>query len=192
MLIHCGTKQIDTERLTLRKFDYSDAEDMLEFWISDPKIQFLYSEPIYTTKKDVNKLLSNHIASYEKEDYYHWAIIEKKTNYCIGQISFFSIDTKNHYGEIKYGIGRKFQNKGYATEATKVILEYGFNKINLHKVQISHKKNNLASKAIINKLKFKYEGTLRDHFFVNGHYIDRPYYSMIKKEYESIKKDYQQ
>lgn len=118
---------------------------------SDPEVQFLYFEPIYTTKNEVKELLTSYISSYEKQDYYRWAIIEKNSGHCIGQIAFFLIHTKNHFGEIEFCIGKKFQNKGYGTEAIQSILDYGFNEINLHKIQVCPEPNNLTSKSIIKK-----------------------------------------
>ncbi|NRY58925.1 hypothetical protein [Clostridium beijerinckii] len=53
MLTHVGTIGIETERLILRKFEYTDDENMLKYWISDPEIQSLYSEPVYSTKQEV-------------------------------------------------------------------------------------------------------------------------------------------
>lgn len=84
MLKHNGTQIIETERLILRKFEYKDADDMLKYWISDPAIQSMYCEPIFETKEAVMELLNIYISSYEKLDYYRWAIIIKKTNECIG------------------------------------------------------------------------------------------------------------
>ena len=78
MLTHCGTQKIETDRLILRQFQYSDDENMLEYWISDPNIQFMYSEPIYSTKNEVKELLDKYINSYQNCDYYRWAVIEKK------------------------------------------------------------------------------------------------------------------
>ena len=46
MLTHIGTMQIETERLILRKFQYTNDENMLKYWISDPAIQSMYSEPV--------------------------------------------------------------------------------------------------------------------------------------------------
>lgn len=77
MLTHIGTDTIETERLILRKFKISDDEAMLKYWIADKKIQSLYSEPVYTTKAEVDELLKKYINSYQKNDYYRWAIIEK-------------------------------------------------------------------------------------------------------------------
>lgn len=182
MVFHCGTQTIETDRLILRKFKYEDNQDMLDYWISDPKIQFSYFEPIYATYEEVKELLDQYISSYSDMDYYRWAIIEKDSN-CIGQIAFFLIDIDNHFAEIEYCVGTEFQKRGYGTEATKAILDFGFNKINLHKIQICHAEDNLASKSIIKKCNLTYEGTLRDYFFVDGKYVDRLYYSILKKEY---------
>ena len=183
MLTHCGTQIIDSERLILRPFQYTDDDDMLAYWISDPKIQSMYSEPVYTTKEEVKELLDKYIGSYEKPNYYRWAIIEKKDQICVGQIAIFLVDDKNHFCEIEYCLGSLFHRKGYATEAVKLILDYCFNQINFHKVQVCHKEGNIASQGVIRKCNFIYEGTLRDFFFMDGKYVNRLYYSMLKDEY---------
>lgn len=185
MLTHIGTEKIETERLILRKFKYTDDEDMLKYWISDPEIQLLYCEPVYNTKQKVKELLDKYISSYEKNDYYRWAVILKETNECIGQIAYFLVDSKNHFAEIEYCIGSLFQRKGFATEAAKAVIQYGFNKINLHKVQICHKPTNLRSRKVIEKCGLVYEGTLRHFFYQDGKYTDRLYYSILKDEFMS-------
>lgn len=184
MLTHIGTTTMETERLLLRRFEYTDDDAMLKYWIADEKIQSLYSEPVYTTKESVKELLDKYISSYEREDYYRWAIILKETGECIGQIAYFLVDSKNHFAEIEYCIGSAFQCNGYATEATKAVIEYGFMKMNLHKVQICTKEINTPSKRVIEKCGFTYEGTLRDYFYRNGEYTGRLYFSMLRKEYE--------
>ena len=184
MLTHVGTKTIETERLILRKFEYSDDEAMLKYWVADEKIQSLYSEPVYSTKEEVKELLDIYIGSYEKPDYYRWAIIEKDCGECIGQIAYFLVVNKNHFAEIEYCIGSEFQCRGYATEATKAIISFGFDEINLHKVQICTKTINQPSKRVIEKCGLTYEGTLRDYFFMNGEYVGRHYFSILRSEYE--------
>lgn len=185
MLTHIGTNRIETERLILRRFEYADDDSMLKNWIADENIQSLYSEPVYTTKDEVRELLDKYIGSYENDDYYRWAIIEKVTNECIGQIAYFLVDSKNHFAEIEYCIGAEFQCRGYATETTKAIIAYGFEEINLHKIQICTKTVNEPSKRVIEKCGFTYEGILRDYFYMNGSYTGRLYFSMLKSEYES-------
>lgn len=183
MLTHIGTQRIETERLILRKFEYTDDEDMLKYWVNDPAVQSMYSEPVYSTKEEVKELLDKYLDSYKKEDYYRWAILLRSAHECIGQIAFFLVDSKNHFAEIEYCIGRNFQNKGLATEANKAVIRYGFEKINLHKVQICHKSTNIPSRRVIEKCGLTHEGTLRDFFYIEGKYVDRLYYSILKKEY---------
>lgn len=185
MLTHIGTKIIETERLILRRFEYADDDAMLKNWVADEKIQSLYSEPVYSTKAEVKGLLDKYIGSYEREDYYRWAVIEKASGECIGQIAYFLVDSKNHFAEIEYCIGSAFQCKGYATEATKAVIDYGFNEMNLHKVQICTKTINAPSKRVIEKCGFTYEGTLRDYFYMNGEYVGRHYFSILRSEYEA-------
>lgn len=184
MLTHNGTKTIETERLILRRFEYTDDTAMLKYWIADEKIQSLYSEPVYSTKEEVKGLLDIYIGSYEKPDYYRWAIIEKDCGECIGQIAYFLVDNKNHFAEIEYCIGSQFQCRGYATEAAKAVIAFGFDEINLHKVQICTKTINHPSKRVIEKCGLTYEGTLRDYFFMNGEYVGRHYFSILRSEYE--------
>lgn len=185
---HIGTQTIETQNLILRQFTYEDNRAMLKNWIADEKIQFMYSEPTYTTKEAVDTLLNKYINSYQNNDYYRWAIIAKENKECIGQIAYFLVDTKNNFAEIEYCIGSAFQCRGFATEATKAVIDYGFSKIKLHKVQICHKSINIPSKRVIEKCGFHYDGTLRDYFYMNGVYVDRLYYSILEKEYKQTPK----
>ena len=56
MLTHIGTQTIETERLILRRFEYSDIDSMLRNWIADEQTQWDYGEPYYPTSDDVQKL----------------------------------------------------------------------------------------------------------------------------------------
>ncbi|MBQ5338115.1 MAG: GNAT family N-acetyltransferase [Oscillospiraceae bacterium] len=187
MLTHTGTNTIETERLILRRFACSDDAAVLKNWASDAHLQAMYSEPVYPDLDAVHGLLDRYIGSYEKPDYYRWAVIEKECGECIGQIAFFLVDSKNHFAEIEYCIGSAFQCRGYATEATKALIAYGFDRMTLHKVQICTKTINAPSKRVIEKCGFTYEGTLRDYFFMNGTYVGRHYFSILRSEYEQNK-----
>ena len=184
MLTHIGTNTIETERLILRRFAYTDDESMLRNWVADEAVQSMYCEPTYPTKEAVRGLLDKYIGAYEKPDDYRWAVIEKEAGECIGQIAYYLVDSKNHFAEIEYCIGAAFQCKGYATEATKAVIAYGFDRMNLHKVQICTKTINQPSRRVIEKCGFTFEGTLRDYFCINGEYVGRHYFSMLRSEYE--------
>ncbi|MBQ3981385.1 MAG: GNAT family N-acetyltransferase [Treponema sp.] len=185
MLTHVGTQTIETERLILRRFEYTDIDSMLRNWISDEKTQYDYGEPYYPTPEAVKSLFdTKYIVSYSKDDYYRWAVIEKESNECIGQIAYFTMDTKNRHGEIEYVIGPAFQGQGYATEMTKAVIAFGFEKINLHRIEIDCRTENEASRKVIEKCGLTYEGTFRDFFWRKDHYEGRRVFSILKEEYE--------
>ncbi len=179
----CGTLETETERLILRPFTLEDAKSVNKNWAGDEYIQKMYGEPVYKTIEDTEKLLDKYIKGYESGYYYRWAVIEKDSGECIGQAAYFLIDRGNHFGEIEYCIGKAFQGKGYATEATKALIKYGFEQIGLHKVQICVRPSNTPSKRVIEKCGFTFEGTLRDYFFIDGKYEGRMYYSILKNEF---------
>lgn len=104
MLNNTGTQKIETERLILRKFSFDDCSDMLKYWVSDERIQKSYGEPVYKTKAEVKSLLDKYISGYESKNFYRWAIAEKSSGICIGQIAFFLVDSKNNFSEIEYCI----------------------------------------------------------------------------------------
>ena len=178
----CGTQEIETERLFLRQFQLSDAQSVLNNWAGDEAVQKMYGEPVYKTKEEVQDLLEKYITAYKSEYYYRWAVVEKDSGECIGQIAYFLVDRFNSWGEIEYCIGSAYQGKGYATEAAKEVIRYGFDQIGFNKVQICVRPSNIKSKKVIEKCGFEYEGTLRDYFFIDGKYEGRMYYSILRSK----------
>ena len=179
-----GTNTINTERLILRRFECSDCASVHRNWASDEDVQTKYGEPVYPTEADVGGLLGKYIDAYQYDDKYRWAVIERESGECIGQAAFFLVDSNNHFAEIEYCIGRAFQGKGYATEATKALIRYGFEEIGLNKVQICARTVNAPSRRVIDKCGFTYEGTLRQYFFMGDHYEDRMFFSILRDEYK--------
>jgi len=185
MLTHCGTQPIEIERLLLRAFEPGDAPSVWANWAGDEIVQRWYGEPVYATLEETQGLLAKYIAACESEDCYRWGVFEKASGECIGQVAYFLIDSKNHFGEIEYCIGRAFQRRGYCTEAVQAIMAYGFEQVGFHKIQITHRVGNEASRGVILKCGLTYEGTLRDYFYGNGAYCNRLYYSMLESEWEN-------
>ena len=65
MVTHTGTRTIETKRLLLRRFEYSDIDSMLRNWIADEQTQWDYGEPSYSTPEAVRELFdTKYIASY--------------------------------------------------------------------------------------------------------------------------------
>ena len=68
VITHTGTRTIETERLILRRFEYSDIDSMLRNWIADEQTQWDYCEPCYSTPEAVRELFdTKYIVSYSRK-----------------------------------------------------------------------------------------------------------------------------
>ena len=75
------------------------------------------------------------------------------------------------------------QGKGIMTQACKRLIQYGFEKMNLHRMEINVVPENLKSLAIPKKLGFYHEGTIRESLFFNNKFYDGEKYSLLKREW---------
>lgn len=179
-----ATSIIETGRLLLRPFEPGDAAGMLRNWIGDPMVQHEYGEPVYDSEEAVMELLRKWTASYAEPEFYRWAIIRAADRECIGQIAFCSVDTRHHFADIEYCVGRSYQGNGYASEALRAVIDYTFTYTNLNRLQAFHRGKNQHSARVLQKSGMVYEGTLRQSFYYEelDAYDDRVYYGICKEE----------
>jgi ribosomal-protein-alanine N-acetyltransferase len=144
-------------------------------------------EPVYATLEETRGLLQRWVDAYACADRvrYRWAVVEKSSGACAGQVAYFLVDERNHCGELEYCIGRAFQRRGYCAEAVRAVLAYGFERIHFHKIQVCHMEGNEASRGVILKCGFTYEGALRECLYFGGAYRARLYYSMLESEWKT-------
>ncbi|WP_461206770.1 GNAT family N-acetyltransferase [Clostridium sp. DL1XJH146] len=185
MIIHIGTKKIETERLILRKFTPSDAKDMYKNWASDDNVTKYLTWPAHDNITITEKILSEWISNYNNIEFYQWAIELKETSEVIGSISLVSIDNNNENCEIGYCIGKVFWNKGIVTEAFSALIDFLFNDIGFQRITGRHDIDNPASGIVMQKCGLKYEGTLRKIIKNSkGILVDCKYYSILKEEFQ--------
>jgi ribosomal-protein-alanine N-acetyltransferase len=186
--LNAGTQTIETERLILRRFVQADAADMFNNWINDKEVQSNYGEPVYESIEAVNELLDKWITRYENSDFYRWAIILKENNECIGQIAYCSIDLGCSYADIEYCIGRKYQRKGYASEALSGVIKFTFEQTGLNRLQAFHRGRNISSGKVLQKSLMRYEGTLRHTIYYSetNEFDDKIYYGILREEYKHL------
>jgi len=115
-----------------------------------------------------------------------FAIIDKDTDALIGNCSLFKIDHSDRKAEMGIFIGNKnYWDKGYGTEAMRLILDYGFNILNLHNIILNvHDSNKRALKAY-EKVGFKYIGSRRESFIMGGRKYDEIFMDILEDEFVS-------
>jgi ribosomal-protein-serine acetyltransferase len=102
----------------------------------------------------------------------------------VGVIGFNNIDLNNMKGTIGYFLGERYQGKGTMLSSCRSLVNYGFHKLNLHKIVIRCAADNIKSRRIPEKLGFKVEGILRDEELLARGYVDHYYYGMTRIEWD--------
>lgn len=90
-----------------------------------------------------------------------------------------------------YWIGKPFWGKGYITEALKAVLAFGFDKLQLNRIEAHHLDFNEASGAVLMKVGMRHEGILRKHVKKNGEFYDIVLFGLISQDYkDQLSKDF--
>jgi [ribosomal protein S5]-alanine N-acetyltransferase len=112
----------------------------------------------------------------------------KETAEPIGDCGFHTWNNTHKRAELFYNLNaEQHKQKGYMSEALEAIIQYGFEKMKLHRIQAMVDKANTASVKLLQKNKFIFEGTAREDYNVNGTNEDSECYSLLKWEWEKMK-----
>lgn len=183
-LNHIGTKTIETNRLILRKYEMSDAEDMFSNWVSDSEVNKFWGWKSHENIEETKLLLSGWIDDYSKMDYYHWVIILKETTQAIGYIYLNEINDEIQSVSVHYLISRKYWGCGIMTEACKAVVGFVFSMINASLIHTHHHIDNPASGKVMQKTGMRYIETKYKQVpnceQISGNYC---YYQITKDEW---------
>ena len=173
---------LKTKRLILTEWENSEEDiNVLIKNFNDENIyKTLLNPPYPYTQENAETWLKTREKSKEKGDYC-FKIINKKNNKIIGHIS---LDCRNNpkTAEVGYWIEEESWKNGYATEALKAIIKFGFETLELHKICSAYYKDNPASGRVMQKCNMEYEGTQKEQIFKNGIYHDKVLYGIINKK----------
>jgi diamine N-acetyltransferase len=177
------TLPITTERLTLRRFTYRDAEDLLRF-ASHPSVERIVVE-LEATEAGVRKYidLKNSYRPFELGKCFDLAIERKDDGRVLGILSLICRD--HGQAQIGWALAIDCRGHGYATEAAEALMAYGFHSLGLHRIWADTSTANQASRRLMERLGMRQEGHLREAEFRNGEYIDTLIYGLRAGEWQA-------
>lgn len=151
---------LETERLILRPLELSDAEAMFEMDNNPEVHKYLWQTPTQTIDETI-KVIEYVNRQYAENNIGRFATIVKETGEFIGWtgIKFVNDHEENgntNFYDYGYRLNEKFWNKGYATEASVMWLDYGFNKMNIDKMNAYTHAQNGASNHVLQKVGMKF------------------------------------
>jgi len=184
MINYLGTPKIETDRLALRRFEFTDAQSAFDHWLSDERVSDNRINHAHKTVSETIERVAKIVNEYSRKEYCYWAIELKASGELIGEIDLYNFDNSTENCEVSYSLGYKWWNQGYGTEALRAVVEFGFRHMNIHKISAAHNIDNPASGRIMSKAGIEQEGIIR-HMIRNAknQYKDCAVYGILQEDY---------
>jgi RimJ/RimL family protein N-acetyltransferase len=176
------TLPIVTERLVLRRYTHDDIPDLLGL-ASESSVASVTCERIQATEEGVRKYidLQNSYQPFEKDQVFELAVERQEDCRVMGLLGLIRRDHRQ--GEIGWTLAAEYRGQGYATEAARALIDYGFHSLGLHRVHADTNGDNRASRRVMERLGMRREAQLRDAVYEDGKWVDRVIYGMLAEEW---------
>lgn len=174
-----------TPRLTLRPVRMSDAGDLYEY-SSDPQVAQHVLWDAHTSIHQTRGYIRYLLRQYRSAAPSTFVIALRSTGKVVGTIGFMWLQTENRSAEVGYSLSRAYWNQGLMTEALREVLRFGFDKLNLNRIEAQHESDNPASGRVMLKAGMRREGTLRQRIYNKGRYTDVELYAVLRQDFRSM------
>jgi RimJ/RimL family protein N-acetyltransferase len=174
--------QLLTSRLILREFTADDWTAVLAY----------QSEPLYLryypwqerTAADVQVLVQMFLGQQRAEPRlkYQFAVTLKTTGELIGNCGVRLDTAEAHQADIGYELAPAHWGHGYASEAARAVVQFGFTELHIHRIWAECVAENVGSARVLQKLGMKQEAQLRQNQYFKGRYWDTLIFGMLAQE----------
>lgn len=175
---------IISERLVLRPFRLDDVPVVTKLAGDAVIAGTTLRIPHPYRELDAEKWIKTHALGFRKRDFVVFAVVRRVREALIGAIEL-TLDIPNERAELGYWIGRRYWNRGYATEAAGSLLMYGFVELGLNRIHAHHLVSNTASGKVLEKIGMKREGFLRQHVRKWDSFEDIVLYGMVRDDFQT-------
>lgn len=174
---------LDDARVQLRPFALADAP-VVQLLVGDPDVALMTREIPHPYEDGMAETwIRRERRKWSRGQGVAFAVCRKPAGELIGCMSL-KLDDANHAGELGYWIGKPWWNLGYATDAARRLLRFGFEELGLHRIHAHHLGSNPGSGRVMQKIGLRYEGRLVGHLLRNDRYEDVELYGLVAADYE--------
>ncbi|WP_058301259.1 GNAT family N-acetyltransferase [Gorillibacterium timonense] len=171
-----------TERLILREFTDDDFAAVHRYTSNPDAMKFMLWGP--NSEEETRGFLAKvaALAAEEPRTGYELAVTRRDDGALLGGGCLYVTGTN---GEIGYCLSPDAWNRGYATEAARELMRYGFEEHRLHRIFATCRPANAGSARVIEKLGMQREGHLREYLYAKGRYHDSLLFSILEEEWRA-------
>ncbi len=176
---------LTTERLILREFKESDWPAILAYQ-SNP-LYLRYYEWTERTPGGVQEFVKMFLTQQQENPrrQFQFAVTLKTTEQLIGNCGVRMKSADAHEGDIGYELDPQHWGQGYATEAARKIVQFGFTRFRLHRIWSWCVADNVASARVLEKVGMRQEGRLRENEYFKGRWWDTLVYAILDYEWQA-------
>ncbi|MFZ1289799.1 MAG: GNAT family N-acetyltransferase [Melioribacteraceae bacterium] len=172
---------LETERLILRKLEYSDRDDIFEY-AKNPEVAKYVLWEAHKSEIDTIEFLNLIYESYNKNEAAPWGIQLKESLKIIGSVGFVNWNKDNNSAEIGFVLSQKFWNKGYISEAVNEVIKFGFDNMQLNKIIARCKPENISSEKVLLKSGMEFIGILNENLIIKGELCDMKLFEIYNRK----------
>ena len=172
---------LNTDRLDLVEIKQSHLGDLYKLF-SDENVTRFYNLLPLLNEQEAQKSIDWFQSRFKEKLGVRWGIALKGHENIIGTIGFNNF-AKRHRANIGYDLQTQHWNNGFITEALKTIINFGFNQLEINRIEAEVMQGNIISEKVLENLNFKNEGVLREWMFWNEKHYDMTMFSLLRTDY---------
>ncbi|MBR5938401.1 MAG: GNAT family N-acetyltransferase [Clostridiales bacterium] len=175
-------RELQSERLLLREITEQDVDDVFEIY-SNKEVMLYFADRFPFEKiSEAETMIREYAEALSKNWTMRWGIVLKENGKLIGTCGFHAISDYDKRIEIGYDLNRDYWQKGIMTEALSLIIDHAFRYTDVNRIEAMIEPPNIGSRALLEKLGFQYEGTLRKHEMCRGDFVDIQMFSLLRED----------
>jgi [ribosomal protein S5]-alanine N-acetyltransferase len=175
---------LETARLRLRPLQAGDAAAVFRLF-ADPEVVRYYDLEQMTVEAQAAELIARQARRFESGQAMRWGIAQHAGDTVIGTVGYV-LNAEHASAGLGYDLASPYWRRGIMSEALRVIINYGFKGLMLHRIQALVMPGNEPSIALLEKLGFTNEGLLRDYVFLKGRFHDMFCFSLLAREWPGL------
>lgn len=170
------------DSVLLRPVVPDDAPAMLDALV-DPDVLRLTGSHGTLTPDDLEPMREWYATRAGHDDRLDLAVVDRATGQYVGEVVLNDLDPANNSCSFRIALGAKGQNRGFGTEACRLVLAYAFERVGLHRIGLEVYAFNPRARRVYEKVGFRQEGTLRDALLWEGERVDAHVMSILAPEW---------
>lgn len=173
-----------TDQVDLRYLNLDHAEELCKLIDTNRNYlnKYLHWPRVSKTVEDSNWFINRTIENREKDIHVFGIFFENKL---VGVVGFNDYSKANKTAPIGYWLAENYQGKGLITNSVKFLLKFGFEELDLNRIEIACATSNIASEKVALRLGFTFEGIARQVEIVGDTIYDHKRFSILKSEWEN-------